>query len=382
MARVGCHGPPADLRRVPIDDNALYRSLFTYNPHAIFLLDLQGVFLDTNPAGERISGYPLTEMRQMTYLDVVAPAAQQRTLAAFQQVAKGAGRKFTSSVRHRDGHIVELDVIAMPVIVEGEVVGVHGMAEDITARNHIAAELMAARQAAEQASEAKSMLLANVSHELRTPLATLLATTELLGDTELDPLQGKFVTTMARAGGRLHRLIENLLDFSRLEAGTLELGRDPFELAAVLDEASRATRVKAADLGVEFRLEVDPDLPRRLTGDPERLTQLLSNLLENALKFTSEGFVELVVELTRRADDELTVTFVVRDSGVGISADQRDLFEPFTQVDPSVTRTFQGVGLGLAICRGLVEQMNGSIDLDSVEGEGTTVSVQVPLLSA
>lgn len=240
-------------------------------------------------------------------------------------------------------------------------------------------ELAAARDLALDASRAKSMFLANVSHEIRTPLTTVLATAELLEDSELDDTQRMLLTKMQRSGGMLRSLVEQILDFSRIDAGELVLSSVDFDLHAVVAEAADVHRSRAVRAGLRFRTEVDPQVPREVVGDPGRLFQVLSNLLDNAVKFTHEGEVLLAVRPS--GDDELE--FVVVDTGIGIRAqDQRVVFDSFRQVDGSSTRRYGGSGLGLAICRELTVLMGGSLSLRSAPGAGSTFVARLPLPTA
>jgi signal transduction histidine kinase len=247
-------------------------------------------------------------------------------------------------------------------------------------------ELEVARDAALAASRAKSMFLANMSHEIRTPLTTMLATAELLEDTSLDDFQLRMLAKMHRSGDLLKTLVEGILDFSQIEAGQLKLAAKVFDLHAVVAEATDVYMPRALDAGIRFEAQVDASVPRRVAGDPGRVFQILSNILENALKFTHDGHVSLVVRSPQRSESEApedVVEFVVSDTGIGIrEEDQTNVFESFRQVDGSTTRRYGGNGLGLAICKELTELMGGSITFHSQFGAGTTFVVRVPLPDA
>lgn len=241
-----------------------------------------------------------------------------------------------------------------------------------------------ARDAALEASRVKSMFLANMSHEIRTPLTTVLAAEEILEDTPLDDDQLRLVAKMQRSGELLKTLVEGILDFSRLEAGQLALARTPFDLHALVAELADVYAPRATQGGIGFEWFLDSSVPRTTVGDPGRLFQVLTNLLDNALKFTHEGTVCLRV---RPAPSENgfratggVVEFVVEDTGIGIPDGSLDsVFESFTQVDGSTTRRYGGSGLGLAICKELIGLMDGSIALQSELGVGSTVVIRIPL---
>jgi signal transduction histidine kinase len=249
-------------------------------------------------------------------------------------------------------------------------------------------ELEVARDGAVEASGAKSMFLANMSHEIRTPLTTVLAASEMLEDTPLDEVQLKLLSKLHRSGDRLQSLVEGILDFSRIEAGNLELASTTFDLHTMVADAADPCGLRALEAGIGFSWDLDPRVPRMLFGDPNRLFQVLSNVLDNALKFTHHGTVRLDVRPCKsgaetgdqRSGSGEGIEFVVEDTGIGIrEADQESVFVSFSQVDGSMTRRYGGNGLGLAICRDLVELMGGTITLRSQLGVGSTVVIRIPL---
>ena len=244
----------------------------------------------------------------------------------------------------------------MPVIVYDEVVGVHGVAEDVTENNEMRRELERTRRAAEEASAAKSLFLANMSHEVRTPLTSVLGATEMLAEDDLDPHQQYLVDVIHRSGERLLRLVNDILDVSRLEAGKLEVHASPFDVRTLVRDVATWAAPLAEREGLTLACSVDPALPAQVVGDAMRVSQVLTNLLGNALKFTEAGQVRMAVESGPRLGSTHEVCFVVEDSGIGIHGDQlAGLFESFTQVDTSTTRKYGGAGLGLAICQELVD---------------------------
>ena len=245
-------------------------------------------------------------------------------------------------------------------------------------------DLESARDVALEASRAKTLFVANMSHEIRTPLTTMLATGELLEDTPLDDLQLNFLTKMNRSGELLKSLVEGILDFSRIEAGQLRLTSTAFDLHATVADAADIYRSRALPIGIRFECILEPGVPRTVVGDPARLFQVLSNLLDNALKFTHDGQVSLIVRCAPTgAGSEGAgngVEFIVSDTGIGLREEDQELvFESFHQVDGSTTRSYGGNGLGLAICKELIELMGGSIAMQSQFGAGSTFVVRLPL---
>jgi PAS domain S-box-containing protein len=242
------------------------------------------------------------------------------------------------------------------------------------------AALEKARTEAEAASRAKSDFLANMSHEIRTPLNGVIGALELLERTRLDTRQARF-SQMAKTSGRaLLSLINDILDYSKLDAGALELESIEFSVQGICADIGDMFAKRVEEKGIALTCEVSPLLPRTLMGDPTRLRQVMLNLVSNAIKFTDKGGVTVRVTPERRVGDRLEVRVTVTDSGIGIPQDRVDrLFKSFSQVDASTTRRYGGTGLGLAICKSIVELMGGEIGVASEEGRGSTFYFVVPL---
>ncbi len=265
------------------------------------------------------------------------------------------------------------------------------LSDEVETRQRIAQELAAARDRAEAASQAKSRFVANMSHEIRTPMIGVLGMTELLLASPLSPEQAELARQAMASGQQMMAVINEILDFAKIEYGKIEIESIAFEPRTLLEETRDALASLARAKGLDLVIDVDPALPARLIGDPTRIRQVLLNLGSNAVKFTERGVIRIEVRPERREapgaqTDSAAVTpgmpvvFAVQDTGIGIDPTARErLFLPFSQADDSTTRRFGGTGLGLAICRELVDRMGGEIGVDSESGAGSRFWFRLPL---
>lgn len=341
----------------------MFGRFFTLSIDMLCIAGFDGYFKRLNPAWERVLGYSIEELTARPFIDFVHPGDRAATLAETAKVAQG-GRaiSFENRYRAKDGTYRWLLWNATP---HEEQALIYATASDIT-------EAKKLREEAESANRAKSEFLARMSHEIRTPLNVLIGMGDLLERAPLTPEQQQHVRVMQRAGTSLLALIDDILDLSKVEAGQIVLEQIDFDLPGLLEAVIEILSLRAREKNIDLRYEIAPSTPARLTGDPNRLRQILINLAGNALKFTGQGQVLLRVE--KHPDDSPeTLRFSVADSGIGIPPDQLEsIFEAFTQADVSTARKYGGTGLGLAISRRLVELMNGRIWARNNSGPGAT----------
>ncbi len=262
----------------------------------------------------------------------------------------------------------------------GRIVGAIETLQDTSLRKQAEMALLEAKAEAEIAARAKAEFLANMSHEIRTPLNAILGFAHLLQKSELTARQAEHVARLRASGDLLLQLINDILDFSKIEAGRMPIEKAPFVLDAVLDNLAAMIGQRAREKGLELHFVLDNDVPQHLVGDSLRLTQVLINLISNAIKFTDRGQILLFISVAERQNDEVRLEIAVQDTGIGISPEQQSrLFHAFAQADSSTTRKYGGTGLGLTICERLVALMGGRISLSSEPGVGSTFLFDVPL---
>ncbi|MGL1862197.1 MAG: transporter substrate-binding domain-containing protein [Pseudodesulfovibrio sp.] len=360
------------------------RTLFENLPVGIFQSHPDGHFLSANPKMASLFGYEtpsqfieeVTDVAQQLYTEPIS-----RTIFVKNLQDKGYLEDYEAEGKRRDGSSFWASLSArLHYDDNGQVSAIDGFVVDITERKMMREELLAEKERAEwaredalEATRAKSEFLARMSHEIRTPMNAILGMSELLTETDLSHDQLDYTQTLNSSSEILLTIINDILDFSKIEAGQVELEHLPLDLIELVEGVGRILGGRAREKGLELAYRVDPEVHRYVMGDLTRLKQILINLVGNAIKFTGEGEVALLIAPGPDSNNSEVVTVSVRDTGIGIPKEKHELiFDSFSQADTSTTREYGGTGLGLAISRRLVELMGGKMWIESEPGQGTT----------
>src|SRR5438094_1732155 len=352
--------------------HAYLDALIASTPVAIAVLDGGRSIRSVNPAFETLFGYSAAEAVGAGIDGLIVPEALRSESGELETRARG-GEIVRAEVerRRKDGSPIQvrLSAAAVKATAEGALVALY---EDISDRKAAEQAMRAARDLAERVARARSAFLANMSHEIRTPMNAVLGFVELVLDTDLQVEQRRALELVRSSSEALLTILNDILDYSKIEAEHLELESIPFDLPKVVHATATLLAVRAREKHLELTVDVPPDVPHLVRGDPTRVRQVLMNLIGNAIKFTERGEVDVSASAVRRDRDQATVQFRVRDTGIGISEQQlATIFQEFTQADASMTRRYGGTGLGLAISRRLVALMGGELTVTSEVGRGS-----------
>jgi two-component system, sensor histidine kinase and response regulator len=362
--------------------SARFRSLVHNSSDLITVVDEHAVARYQSPSSMRVLGYDPDEIVGTRLTDLLHPNDKSRVIEHFAALFERPGdtTELTFRLRHRNGAWVTMEGTVRNLVRDTTVGGFVVNTRDVTERERTAAELAEARDAAMEASRMKSEFLASMSHEIRTPMNAIIGLSGLILETPLDREQREYATGVQTSADGLLAIINGILDFSKVEAGKIELEHVDFDLPLLVEDVVAMLGEAAHEKDLELLAHCYPTVPRSMVGDPTRLRQVLVNLVSNAVKFTQQGEVVLRVRDVRDDVATTVVRFEVADTGIGIAPeDQERMFDAFSQADSSTTRRFGGTGLGLAIVRQLVTLMGGQLGCESQIDHGSTFWFEIPL---
>ena len=357
------------------NERAFLRSLIDAASDLIYFKDRNSIYLGCNRASETFTGLLEQDQIGKSDFDFFEKEIAEQIVKIDQKVLEGGvAIRVEEWVASSAAGSSLLETVKAPIFgKEGQPIGLVGISRDITERKQAEMELLQAKTDAESANRTKSQFLATMSHEIRTPMNGIISIAQILEMTELTQEQKEYVDILKQSGNNLLKLISDILDLSRIEAGKVELETEDFDLKDEITGTASIFSLLAQGKGLEFSFLINPDVPLLLKGDMERLRQIITNLIGNAIKFTSKGSISLHISKDIEDEQHATLRFQICDSGIGIGPDNiGSIFEAFRQADSSTSRKYGGTGLGLTIAHYLVELMGGSVGVESMEGEGAT----------
>ncbi|MBK9654757.1 MAG: response regulator [Rhodanobacteraceae bacterium] len=357
--------------------------MFDLSPDGVMIVDLDSERpLAFNPAAARLLGFSGDDFGRLRVREHEANPAPMDTIRGIARVLAEGRVEFETRYRTQQGGQRDVQVLAQTIEFAGRP-ALYWIVRDITDRKRAASELRESATLAERANRARSEFLANMSHEIRTPMTAILGLTYLLQKTELGSVQRDHAQKIDSAARTLLAILDDLLDYSKLEAGRIAIEQQPFVLREVLDDIAVVFAPSIRDKGMGFNIAIAPTLPTALIGDPARLRQILLNLVGNAIKFSERGRVDVMVSGQRADNGDIDLQLAVRDTGIGIDSETlKRIFEPFYQAETSSTRRFGGTGLGLPITQWLINLMGGTLEIDTTPGVGSEFRVRLCLPEA
>ncbi|MCP4521653.1 MAG: PAS domain S-box protein [Cytophagales bacterium] len=350
-----------------------FRNIFESFQDIYFRTNFEGLIEMVSPSAFELIGYRENDLLGKPVTSFFINIKSQKGLIK-HLLSEGKVKNYEAIIQTRDG--IHLQCIANIRLIYddlGNPIAFDGVARDITFLKKASEELLQAKEIAEHSLKVKENFLANMSHEIRTPMNGLIGTIDLLQATHLSDEQTELVTTVKKSSGILMDILNDILDLSKLEAGKMELRRQPIILSGVLEKLHLLFEQRAKMKNIEFHYQTTDNIPQCILADETRLLQILSNIVSNSIKFTDTGKVSIHAELLEKVGDNVTLRFAVKDTGIGIAKEQTSLlFQNFSQLDNSLTKSYAGTGLGLSISKALVQLMNGEIGVESELGKGST----------
>jgi len=349
-------------------------------PSPVFYKSIQGKFIGCNTELLNLIGKKRNEVINKTAFDITSHDLAVAYELKDQELLKSRGKQiYEGKVKNKYGKLKDVIFYKSCIIEKDEIVGIVGIIVDITERKKLEEQNKEAREKAESATGMKSMFLANMSHEIRTPMNGIFGMIDFMKGTKLTHEQKEYLDIISISSQNLLDIIDEILDFSKIESGQLEIENIDFDLKTTVEEVVKLMSLKAKQKKLKLTTEIPSDLPEMVMGDPLRLKQVILNLVNNAIKFTQEGFVKVSCETLKASKEESNIRFTVEDSGIGMNEEQLSrIFKPFSQSEKSTARKFGGSGLGLIICKNLVGLMGGEITVESAEGKGSKFSFTLP----
>ena len=372
----------AALNQLEISERR-HRAFFENSQSLMCTHDLKGNFLSINPSGVEMMGYTFGEVLIRSLYDIVVPQYRDDIDTYLQAITHNGSLKGLMQILDKEGEKrTWMYNNVLSEFADGRKY-VIGNAVDLTSRIRMETELLKAKENAEQNARAKDIFLANMSHEIRTPMNAIMGFANLLSYTTLTEEQKEYAQNICTASENLLGIINDILDLSKIESGHLTIEEIPFSLNDLIKNVKAVQQQKASEKGLRLDVVMDDRVPDYMLGDPTRLNQILLNLVSNALKFTEQGSVRILIEPQEESETEHKIRFSVSDTGIGIPEDKlATIFERFTQADTDTTRKYGGTGLGLSISKLLTELQNGTLSVESCLNEGSTFTLTLPFRKA
>lgn len=355
-----------------VQSEARYRNIFEESQDSIYVTTTAGKFVDFNDSFLRTLGYSAKDFTSLNEEDLYV---SQEVRSEFKKriEAEGGIRDFEVKLKKKNGKVIDCLVTSTlwKSSMDGTIRGYHGIIRDITAQKRTQ-ELIKAKEVAERSAKMKEQFLATMSHEIRTPMNVVINMTNFLKDTRLDSQQLEYINALQLSSDTLLSLINNILDFTKIESGKLELELRPINLHDLINELIHTHKFKAKERGIDLFTLIDASLPSRVIGDSVRMHQIMNNLVSNAIKYTEKGEIQIRARVLDETPNDVHLKFEVKDTGIGIPPEKLEtIFESFTQARQDTTRLYGGTGLGLSIAKQLVELFGGSIRVESEVGRGS-----------
>ena len=358
------------------EEKVIYNKFFDLTLDMLCVADIDGYFKKLNPSFAKILGWSEEELMRNRFIDYIHPEDVDISMKEFKKLRNGFNAVgFQNRFKTKEGNWVWLEWTCIPDKNTRELFAV---ARNITELKEIQSGFIKEKKETERLTLAKDEFLANMSHEIRTPLNSILGFLDLLTKTSLNSEQQQYVEISSIASKNLAVLVNDILDISKLESGKIMLEEAPINIEGIIKQVIHLLSSKARAKNIKLMSTIDNSIPEYVLGDDTRITQILVNLIGNAIKFTDHGFVEIKVIETRKDNKNVTIRFSVKDTGIGIPQENQHLiFERFTQAETSTTRLYGGTGLGLNIVKMLVNLFRGKLDLESIPGKGSKFSFEL-----